>query len=75
MCIGSIIARERIAVGSDIGKKRIAGKDVTLEERAEKVLAERHSALERRTRAFEDNLNARLASANRSVAEDAARAK
>jgi Ca-activated chloride channel family protein len=74
-CTGSIIARERIAIGSDIARKRIAGKDVTLEERAEKVLAERHSALDRRTLAFEQNLNARLASANRSVAEDAARAK
>jgi Ca-activated chloride channel family protein len=75
MCTGGMIARERIAVATDIGKKRIAGKDVTLEERAEKVLAERHAALERRTIAFEQNLNARLEAADRSVAEDAARAK
>lgn len=75
LCISGIIARERIAIGADIGKKRIAGQDVTLEERAEKVLAERHAALEQRAEAFEQQLNARLDAANRDVAEDAARAK
>lgn len=75
MCTGDIIARERIAVGTDIGKKRIAGKDVTLEERAEKVLAQRHAALDRRTQAFEKQLNVHLDATNRDVAEDAAHAK
>ena len=56
-------------------KKRMAGKDVTLEARAEKILAHRNTAFERRTQACEQRLNARLNTANRGVAEDAARAK
>jgi len=75
LCTGDIMARERVAVGADISRKRIAGKDVALEERAEKVLAERHAALERRVEAFRQQLDARLNTANRAVAEDAARAR
>jgi Ca-activated chloride channel family protein len=52
ICAGGLVAKERIAVSADLAKKRIAGKDVAFEERAEKILAERHSALERRADAF-----------------------
>jgi Ca-activated chloride channel family protein len=75
LCTGDIVARERIAIGADIAKKRIAGQDVALEERAEKVLADRHAALERRAAAFERDLATRLDTVNRGVAEDAARAR
>jgi len=75
LCTGDIMARERVAVGADISRKRIASKDVGLEERAEKVLAERHAALERRVEAFRQQLDARLNTANRAVAEDAAHAR
>jgi len=52
ICTSGLVAKERLAVSGDIAKKRIAGKDVTIEERAEKVMAERHAALERRAKAF-----------------------
>jgi len=62
ICVGGLVAKERLAASADLAKKRIAGKDVTLEERAEKVLAERHAALERRAQDF---ANAAVASGNR----------
>lgn len=52
LCTSGLIARERLAIAADLSKKRMAGQDVALEERAEKLMNERHSALERRAKNF-----------------------
>lgn len=75
LCTSGIIARERLAVSADVAKKRIAGQDVAMEERAEKVLNDRHKALERRTAAFVERLQAKLGRANDAVAAEAAKVR
>jgi Ca-activated chloride channel family protein len=64
-----------LAVSADVAKKRIAGQDVAMEERAEKVLNDRHKALERRTAAFVERLQAKLGRANDAVAAEAAKVR
>ncbi|WP_082439025.1 MULTISPECIES: vWA domain-containing protein [unclassified Sphingomonas] len=75
ICASGLVAKERIAVSGDIAKKRIAGKDVALEERAEKVLAERHAALERRAAAFVSAAEAKGDRANEAIDRNAALAR
>lgn len=75
ICASGLVARERIAVSADVAKKRIAGKDVAFEERAEKVMAERHTALERRAEAFVRAAEAKGDRANEAIDTKAAQAR
>ena len=75
ICTGGLIAKERIAVSADVAKKRIAGKDVDVEDRAEKIMAERHAALERRAEAFVRAVEAKGDRANEAIDTKAAQAR
>ncbi len=75
ICAGGLVARERIAVSADVAKKRIVGKDVAFEERADKILAVRHAALERRAEAFVRAAEAKGDRANEAINAKAEQAR
>ncbi|HUD90123.1 vWA domain-containing protein [Sphingobium sp.] len=75
ICAGGLVAKERIAVSADVAKKRISGKDVAFEERADKILAVRHAALERRAEAFVRAAEAKGDRANEAINAKAEQAR
>lgn len=75
ICTSGLIARERLAVAADLSKKRMANQDVAFEERAEKVMSERHAALAQKAEQFARSADAARSTANDEVDRNAAMAR